>query len=74
MSRSVSPSLGDRAHSARVPVNFSIQYHPFFLNPQLSDNEPVAKTPHLEKKFGKEKWEVMRRMIGARAKEEGMHL
>ena len=53
---------------------FTIQYHPFFLNPALSDDEPVDKEAYLLKKFGREKLEIVKKMVGARAREEGLEL
>jgi predicted DsbA family dithiol-disulfide isomerase len=57
-----------------VPATFSVQYHPYLLNPGLNEDGPVERDAYYVGKFGREKWEGLKALIERRAREEGLGL
>ncbi|KAL5486337.1 hypothetical protein ACEPAI_7383 [Sanghuangporus weigelae] len=63
------------ARSRGLPVEFVIQYHPFVVNPSLSQDRPISKDQYFLRKFGSlEKTHEILEMVRLRAKEEGLDL
>jgi predicted DsbA family dithiol-disulfide isomerase len=59
--------------TAQLGLDFSIEFHPFLLDPTLTE-QPVCKRTRYENKFGKDRCEVVMRSLAERGKKSGIDL
>ncbi|KAL5532387.1 hypothetical protein ACEPAF_5957 [Sanghuangporus sanghuang] len=54
-------------------AEFGVEFHPFLLDPTLREDEPEDKRERYHRKFGKERFEGMEKMMIQRGKQVGIN-
>ncbi len=61
------------SRTAELGLDFQIEFHPFLLDPSLTET-PVCKRSRYVEKFGKDRFEVVERNLVERGKKAGIDL
>ncbi|PAV18071.1 thioredoxin [Pyrrhoderma noxium] len=63
----------DIAKEKGLKLEFDVQFHPFLLDPTLTEDNPVNKRSRYAEKFGKERSVTLEKMMIERGKQSGIN-